>query len=123
MKNYPGIIVRQRNTDRKQNGTAVRAVRRVKEGTFAVLLQPGLNENWWADTMECYCICERIKISCLMGRHHMRGGSGYHFDGPVIPFGALVEYHPISAKDLSRLHQLGPKVLPDIYLGCARNAG
>ena len=35
----------------------------------------------------------------------------------VIPFGAMVEYHPISAKDISRLHQLGPKVLPGIFLG------
>ena len=31
------------------NGIAERAVRRVKEGTSAVLLQSGLNESWWAD--------------------------------------------------------------------------
>ena len=36
------------------NGTAERAVRRVKEGTSAVLSQSGLDENWWADSMECY---------------------------------------------------------------------
>ena len=35
------------------NGIAERAVRRVKEGTSAVLLQSGLNENWSADSMEC----------------------------------------------------------------------
>ena len=29
----------------------------------------------------------------------------------------MVEYHPISAKDLSRLHQFGPKVLPGIFFG------
>ena len=34
------------------NGIAERAVRRVKEGTSAVLLQSGLDENWWA-AMEC----------------------------------------------------------------------
>ena len=39
------------------------------------------------------------------------------FNGPVIPFGAMVEYHPISAKDISRLHQFGKKVLPGIFLG------
>ena len=27
-------------------------MRRVKEGTSAVLLQSGLDENWWADSME-----------------------------------------------------------------------
>ena len=36
------------------DGIAERAVRGVKEGTSAVLLQSGLNENWWADSMECY---------------------------------------------------------------------
>ena len=41
------------------------------------------------------------------------------FDGPVIRFGVLVEYHPISAIDLSRLHQFGPKVLPGIFFGYA----
>ena len=29
-------------------------MRRVEEGTSAVLLQSGLNESWWADSMECY---------------------------------------------------------------------
>ena len=35
----------------------------------------------------------------------------------------MVEYHPISAKDMSRLHQFGPKVLPGIVLGCVLYAG
>ena len=34
------------------NGIAERAVRRVTEGTSAVLLQSSLNESWWADSME-----------------------------------------------------------------------
>ena len=37
------------------NGVAERAVRRVKEGTSAVLLQSGLDERWWSDSVECYC--------------------------------------------------------------------
>ena len=45
------------------------------------------------------------------------------FKRPVIPFGAMVEYHPISAKDQSRLHQFGPKVLPGIVLGYVLYAG
>ena len=36
------------------NGIAERAVRGVKDGTSAVLLQSGLDESWWADSMECY---------------------------------------------------------------------
>ena len=45
------------------------------------------------------------------------------FNGLVIPFGTMVEYHPISVKDQSRLHQFGPKVLPGIFLGSAFFAG
>ena len=52
----------------------------------------------------------------------MKDVFGIPFNGPVIPFGAIVEYHPISAKDISRLHQIGPKVLPGIFLGCALHA-
>ena len=48
---------------------------------------------------------------------------GMPFDGPVIPFGAMVEYHPISAKDFSRLHQFGPKVLSSIFLEHVLSAG
>ena len=35
----------------------------------------------------------------------------------------MVEYHPISAKDPSRLHHFGSKVIPDIFLGYALHAG
>ena len=31
----------------------------------------------------------------------------------------MFEYHPISARDQSRLHQFGKQVLPGIFLGCA----
>ena len=48
---------------------------------------------------------------------------GKPFNGPVIPFGATVEYHPISAKDLSRLHQFGLEILPGIFLGYVLYAG
>ena len=44
------------------------------------------------------------------------------FEGPNIPFGAMVEYHPISAKDLSELHRFGAKVLPGIFLGYVLHA-
>ena len=40
---------------------AQRAARRAKEGTSAVLLQLGLNESWWADSMECYTYLRNIQ--------------------------------------------------------------
>ena len=68
-------------------------------------------------------MCETFKISCLMGRLHMKDVFGKPFQGPIIPFGSLVEYDPISAKDQSRIHQFGKKVLPRLFLGYALYAG
>ena len=68
-------------------------------------------------------ICETFKISYLMGRHPMKDALGNHLKGPIIPFGSLVEYHPITAKDQSRIHQFGKKVLPGLFLGYALYAG
>ena len=48
---------------------------------------------------------------------------GQPFKGPIIPFVSLVEYHPITAKDQSRIHQFGKKVLPGLFLGYALYAG
>ena len=96
------------------NGIAERTVRRVKEGTSAVLLQSGLNESWWADSMECYT--------------YLRNVTDLLSDGKTpnerrFPFCSLVEYHPITAKGQSRIHQFGKKVLPGLFLGYALYAG
>ena len=37
--------------------------------------------------------------------------------------GSLVEYHPITAKDQSKIHQCGKKVLLGLFLGYALYAG
>ena len=104
-------------------GIAERAVRRVKEGTSAVLLQSGLGNEWWADSVECYCYLRNIQDLLSDGKTPYERRFGIPFNGPAIPFGAMVEYHPISAKDMSTLHQFGPKVLPGIFLGYVVYAG
>ena len=53
----------------------------------------------------------------------MKGDSENHFEGPIIPFGAMVEYHPISAKDQARLRQFAEKVVHGICLGFVLFAG
>ena len=50
------------------NGIAERAVRIVKEGTSAVLLQSGLDENWWEDSMECYTYLRNVTRPHPYGR-------------------------------------------------------
>ena len=61
------------------NGIAERAVRRVKEGTSAVLLQSALIESWWADSMDVTLICETSQIYYLMGGRPFKDVLGNHF--------------------------------------------
>ena len=44
----------------------------------------------------------------------MKGVLGNHLKDLLFH---LVEYHPITAKDQSRIHQFGKKVLPGLFLG------
>ena len=68
-------------------------------------------------------ICEIFKISCLIGRLHTKDVLEKFLNEQIIPFGSLVAYHPITAKDRSRIHHFGKKVLPGLFLGYALYAG
>ena len=78
------------------NGIAERAVRRVKEGTSAVLLRSSIDERWWSDLL-------------AYRKTPYERRFGIPFKGPMIPFGAMVEYHPSSPKDQMRIHHFGKK--------------
>ena len=71
------------------NGIAERAVRRVKEGTSAVLLQSGLNESWWADSMECHTYLPNVTDLLSDGKTSCERCFGQPFNGPIIPFGFI----------------------------------
>ena len=75
------------------NGIAEKTVRRIKEGKSAVLLQSGLDEKWWADSMDSYCYLRNIQDLLSDGKTPYGRRFGVPFHGPVIPFGAMVEYH------------------------------
>ena len=84
---------------------------RVKEGTSAVLLQPGLDEKRWADSMECYTYLRNVQDLLSDGKTPYERRFGGPCKGPIIPFSSLVECYLISAKDQSIIHQFGKKVL------------
>ena len=79
-------------------------------------------ENGGLIPWSCFCYLRNIQdlLSDRKTPHERR--FGIPLAGPVIPFGAMLEYHPISAEDLSRLHQFGPKVLPGVFHGYALHA-
>ena len=69
--------------------------------------------------MECYCYLRNIQDLLSDWKTTYERRFEEPFKGPIIPFGSLVEYYPISAKDQSRIHQFGKKVLPGLFLGYA----
>ena len=119
VKIFPGIIARLHHTDRRQMGLLKEQCAEVKEGTTAVLLQSGLNESWWADSMECYTYLRNVTDLLSDGKTSNERRFWQPFEGPIVPFGSLVEYHPMTPKDQSRIHQFGKKVLPGLFLGYA----
>ena len=53
------------------HGIAERVVRMLKDGTFA-----GLDNEWWEDSMECYCYLRNIHGKLSDGNHFAtKGGS------------------------------------------------
>ena len=84
------------------NGIAERAVRRVKEGTSAVLLQSGHDGKWWSDPLECCCYLRNVQDLLADGKTPYERRFGESFKGPIIPFGAAVEYLPNSERDKSK---------------------
>ena len=73
--------------------------------------------------MECKTYLRNVQDLLFDGKTPHERRFGKPFKGPIIPFGSLVEYYPISAKDQSRIPQFGKKVLPGLFLGYALYAG
>ena len=73
--------------------------------------------------MECYTYLRNVTDLISDGKAPYERRFGQPLKGPIIPFGSLVEYHPETAKDQSRIHQFGKKVLPGLFLGYALYAG
>ena len=97
------------------NSIAARAVRRVKEGTSAVLLQSGLDNEWWTDSMDCYCYLRNIQDLLSDGKTPYERRFGVPFNGPVIPFGAMVELSPFFCERFVATALMRPKSLARFF--------
>ena len=71
-------------------------------GTSAVLLQSGLDGQWWADSMECFCYLRNVQDLLEDGKTLYELRFGEPFKVPIIPFGAMVGNHPISAREINQ---------------------
>ena len=62
--------------------------------------------------MECYCYLRNIQDRLSDWKTPYERRFGEPLKGPIVPFGSLVEYHPTSTKDQSRIHQFGKESTP-----------
>ena len=65
--------------------------------------------------MECYTYLRNVTDLLSDGMTPYERRFGQPFQGPIIPFGSLVEYYPITAKDQSESINLERK----FYLDCS----
>ena len=72
---------------------------------------------WWVEAMVCFCFLKNVVDLLINGETAYFNRFGVNFDGPIIPFGAEIAYLPISQKDKARVHQMGDKLLPGIFIG------
>ena len=106
------------------NGIAERAIRRVREGTGAVLVQAGLDPIWWGEACQCFCFL-RVTQDIL----HPDGKTAFErrfdrpFTGPAVPFGAQVYFLPTNKDDSQLLHAMGSKTVPGIFAGYHQQVG
>ena len=118
VKTFPGIIVREHLTVQR-----LMVMLKERYAEFRKeLLQHFCNQMW----MEIGGLSAKRTRSLVGWKTPYERRFGVPFDGPIIPFGWMIEYHPTSAKDLSRLHQFVKKVLPGVFLGnvlCAGRSG
>ena len=114
VKIFPGISVRRHHTDQKHMGLLEEQCAEQKKAPLLYCCNQVWMKSWWSDSMECYTYLRSIQDLLSDGKTPYERRFGEPFKGPIIPFGSLVEYYTISAKDQSRIRQFGKS-----YLDCS----
>ena len=119
VKIFPGIIVRQHNTDQKQMALLKEQCAEKKKAPLPyccnqVCMTIGGQIPWNA-----FPICETSQICYPMERRRMRDVLGNHSKDRSFRLVHWLSITLSSAKDKSRIHQIGKKVLPGLFLGYA----
>ena len=100
-----------------------RAVRRVKQGTAAALVQSGLSEELLGQAMECCGQLRNVYDKLAESKIAYANRYGLPFDGPNIPFAAKILFKPRTRKDEARFHQICTKLLPGTFIDNVLNTG
>ena len=69
--------------------------------------------------MKCCCYLRNVQVLSVRWTNSHERRFEEQFNRLIIPFGAKVEYHPVSAEDQARLNQFSKEVLSGIFMGNA----
>ena len=72
--------------------------------------------------MRCFCFLKNVIDQTSYETAYKRR-YGFDFAGPLIPFGAHVEFLPKSKVDKARVHEFGSKMLQGIFVGYQQDSG
>ena len=116
VKIVPGIIVHRHNTDQKQK-ILKDAVHRVTKRHLCRIVAIRSGRKLVGRFYGMLYLSAKHSRSLVCWENSIREFFfGKPLKSPIIPFGSLVEYYPILAKDQSRIHQFGKEVVPWIVL-------
>ena len=73
--------------------------------------------------MICYCFLSSVYDLLRDGMTAYERRFQDCFKGPIIPFGAQIEYKPARDIDIQRLHAFGKKTHTGIFIGYLQHAG
>ena len=124
MKIYPGIIEPQHLIDPRRMALLKERYAEEREGRLLYCC----NQDWMKKggpiLWNAFATSDMSKTPWQMQKTPHGRRFGEPFRRPIISFGAMSEYHPISTRDLSRLHHFGKNVsLPGFFLGYELIAG
>ena len=115
MKNYHRIIERLHLIDPRPSDSPKEQYEEWRK-ELQLCHSPAWMKNGGLILWNAFAICETLKTSWRMGKLSTKDDSEDHSSDRSCHLGAMVEYHPISTRGQSRLHQFGKKVLPGIFL-------
>ena len=73
--------------------------------------------------MTTYCFLRNVVDILHDGITAYQRRFGQPFRGPIIPFGAEVEYYPINPADKKKLHTFDQKILTGVFQAMASKRG
>ena len=116
VKTCHGIILRRHLIRQRQMVLLRERCAELKEGFLQYCCNPVWKKNGGRIPWSVTAICETYKISCLMGKHLMRGDSANHSTDPqfhVVRWSNITQFLPKTCQDSA---SSGRKFYPEISL-------